>query len=66
VWSYNSLEWTSADGAEHDTIVQNRASILPGRRLGTADEVAQVILMLMANDEMTGEVVHMNGGGRFV
>jgi NAD(P)-dependent dehydrogenase (short-subunit alcohol dehydrogenase family) len=33
---------------------------------GTADEVAQVILMLMTNDYMTGEVVHVDGGGRFV
>jgi NAD(P)-dependent dehydrogenase (short-subunit alcohol dehydrogenase family) len=33
-------------GAERDMIVQNRAAILPGRRVGTADEVAQVILML--------------------
>ena len=31
-----------ASGAEHDTIVQNRAAILPGTRVGTSDEVAQV------------------------
>lgn len=30
------------------------------------DEGAQVILMLMTNDYMTGEVVHVDGGGRFV
>jgi hypothetical protein len=34
--------------------------ILPGRRVGTADEVAQVILMLMTNDDLTGEVVHVD------
>ena len=56
----------TAYGAERDTIVKNRAAILPGRRVGTADEVAQVILMLMTNDYMTGEVVHVDGGGRFV
>jgi NAD(P)-dependent dehydrogenase (short-subunit alcohol dehydrogenase family) len=28
----------TADGAERDTIVQNRAAILPGRRVGTADD----------------------------
>jgi NAD(P)-dependent dehydrogenase (short-subunit alcohol dehydrogenase family) len=32
----------TADGAERDTIITNRAAILPGRRVGTADEVAQV------------------------
>jgi NAD(P)-dependent dehydrogenase (short-subunit alcohol dehydrogenase family) len=56
----------TAYGEERDTIVQNRAAILPGRRVGTADEVAQVILMLMTNDYVTGEVVHVDGGGRFV
>jgi NAD(P)-dependent dehydrogenase (short-subunit alcohol dehydrogenase family) len=56
----------TAYGAERDAIVQNRAAILPGRRVGTAEEVAQVILMLMTNAYMTGEVVHVNGGSRFM
>ena len=34
-----------ADGVERRTIVQNRAAILPGRRVGTAGNLAQVILM---------------------
>jgi hypothetical protein len=38
--------------------------MLPGRRVGTADEVAPVILM--TNDDLTGAVVHVDGGGRFV
>jgi alkylhydroperoxidase/carboxymuconolactone decarboxylase family protein YurZ len=37
----------TADGAARDTIVQNWAAILPGKRVDTADEVAQVMLMLM-------------------
>jgi hypothetical protein len=41
MWSNHCLEWTSADGAEHDTIVNNRAAMLPGDRVGTADEVVQ-------------------------
>ena len=28
-------------GPERDTIVQNRAAMLPGKRIGTAEEVAQ-------------------------
>jgi hypothetical protein len=66
VWSYNSLEWTSAYGSERNTIVQNRSAILPGKCIGTADEVPQVIIMLMSNAYLTGEAVHVNGGGRFV
>jgi NAD(P)-dependent dehydrogenase (short-subunit alcohol dehydrogenase family) len=37
----------TAYGAERDTIIKTRSAILPGRRVGTADEVAQVSLMLM-------------------
>jgi NAD(P)-dependent dehydrogenase (short-subunit alcohol dehydrogenase family) len=56
----------TAYGAEHDAIVQNRAAVLPGRRAGTAEEVAQVIVLLMTNAYLTGEVVHVDEGGRFV
>jgi hypothetical protein len=47
-------------------MVQNRAASLPARRVGIADEVAQGILVLMTNAYLTSEVVHMDGGGRFV
>ena len=53
-------------GPERDAIVQNRAAILPGKRVGTADEVAQVLLMLMTHAYVMGEVVHVDGAGRFV
>jgi NAD(P)-dependent dehydrogenase (short-subunit alcohol dehydrogenase family) len=56
----------TAYGAERDTLVQNRAALMPGKRVGTADAVAQVILMLMTNGYLTGAVVHVDGGGRFV
>jgi NAD(P)-dependent dehydrogenase (short-subunit alcohol dehydrogenase family) len=32
----------SADGTERNAVVQNRAAMWEGRRVGTADEVAQV------------------------
>ena len=55
-----------AYGAEREAIMANRAAVLPGKRVGTAEEVAQVMLMLMTNAYMTGEVLHIDGGGRFV
>ena len=57
---------TNTYGSERDAIIRNREAILPGRRVGTADEVAQLMLMLMTNAYMTGEVLHIDGGGRFV
>jgi NAD(P)-dependent dehydrogenase (short-subunit alcohol dehydrogenase family) len=55
-----------AYGAERDAIVSNRAAVLPGRPVGTAEEVAQVILMLMTNDDMMRASVHVDGGVRYV
>jgi NAD(P)-dependent dehydrogenase (short-subunit alcohol dehydrogenase family) len=55
-----------AYGPERDTLIKNRAAILPGKRIGTADEVAQAVLMLMTNEYITGEVLHIDGGSRFV
>jgi NAD(P)-dependent dehydrogenase (short-subunit alcohol dehydrogenase family) len=54
------------DGAERETIVQNRATTLSRRYVGTAEEVAQVLLRLMSNGYVTGEVRHVDGGGRCV
>jgi NAD(P)-dependent dehydrogenase (short-subunit alcohol dehydrogenase family) len=56
----------TAYGVERDTITQNRAPILPGRRVGTAEKVAQVILMQMTNAYVRGEVAHVDRGGRYV
>ena len=53
-------------GAERDTMVKNRAALLPGKRIGTAEEVAQAMLMLMTNEYITGAVLHIDGGGRYV
>ena len=39
---------------------------LPVKRIGEAEEVAQAALMLMTNGFITGEVLHIDGGGRFV
>lgn len=56
----------TAYGPERDTIVNTRAAILPGKRIGSAEEVAQAILMLMTNEYITGEVLHIDGGSRFL
>ncbi|ETW98537.1 MAG: hypothetical protein ETSY2_42640, partial [Candidatus Entotheonella gemina] len=55
-----------AYGSERESLLQNRAEVLPVKRVGTADDVAQTMLMLMTNPYMTGEVLHIDGGGRLV
>jgi NAD(P)-dependent dehydrogenase (short-subunit alcohol dehydrogenase family) len=39
---------------------------LPLKRMGLAEEVAQAVVLLMTNGFITGEVVHIDGGGRLV
>lgn len=39
---------------------------LPVKRMGLAEEVAQAAILLMTNDFITGEVLHIDGGGRLV
>jgi len=42
------------------------AKRLPGGRIGTADEIADAIILLLENGYMNAEVLHIDGGGRFV
>ncbi len=46
--------------------LQARGEALPAGRVGVADDIGQVMLMLMTNGYITGEVIHVDGGGRYV
>lgn len=52
-------------GAEKTDRIENIASQLPGKRIGVADEVARVVLMMMTVAYMNGEVLHVDGAGRY-
>lgn len=47
-------------------VLEQAASTLPSRNIGRPDDIAQAILLLMTNRFMTGEVLHVDGGGRWV
>lgn len=54
-------------GAEgRATIFKQATDTLPGGRAGYSDEVAEAILLLLGNGYMNAEVLHIDGGGRFV
>jgi len=42
------------------------AARVPVGRLGTAEEVAQIVLMVIANSYMTGQTIQVNGGMHFI
>ncbi|MGR9159728.1 SDR family oxidoreductase [Rhizobium leguminosarum] len=47
-------------------VLEQTASTLPTRNIGRPEDIAQAILFLMANRFVTGEVLHVDGGGRWV
>lgn len=51
--------------AKRDTF-QDVASKIPTGRLATAEEVASGVIFLMSNAAITGEVIHTDGGHRYV
>ncbi len=53
-------------GSEKPARISSIASQLPGKTIGAAEEVARVVLMLMTVAFINGEVVHIDGAGRFV
>ncbi len=55
-----------AFGSDRETLIASRAAVLPVKRVGTADEVAQAIVMCMTNGYLNGSVLHVDGGGRYV
>lgn len=50
----------------YEGVVKAQAATLPTKRIGTAEEAARAFLFLMTNGFMTGEVLHIDGGGRYV
>jgi len=44
------------------SLPQIRPDIVPVGRLGTAEEIADVAIMIIRNGYMTGQTVHVNGG----
>lgn len=47
-------------------LLDGAAAMLPGKRIGRPQEIAEAILLLLSNGYMNGEVLHVDGGGRFV
>lgn len=47
-------------------VLAQTASTLPSRNIGRPEDIAEAILFLMANRFVTGEILHIDGGGRLV
>lgn len=51
---------------QYESVVKTQAATLPVKRIGTAEDAARSILFLMTAHFITGEVLHLDGGGRYV
>lgn len=58
--------WDGVLGASKPEVFRQVAEKQPIRRLSQPDEVARAVLFLMLTEAVTGEVVHVDGGGRLV
>ena len=58
--------WDTVLGNEKTSILANVAEKLPVKKIATPAEVASAVVFLMSNGSVTGEVIHVDGGGRLV
>lgn len=58
--------WDAVLGANKAAVFADVAKKQLTGRLSRADEVADAVLFLMRNEAITGEVLHVDGGGRLV
>jgi NAD(P)-dependent dehydrogenase (short-subunit alcohol dehydrogenase family) len=58
--------WDAIMGENKVAILASVAEKLPVKKIATPEEVAFAIIFLMANPSVTGEVIHIDGGGRLI
>jgi NAD(P)-dependent dehydrogenase (short-subunit alcohol dehydrogenase family) len=57
---------TRAFGPEKPSRIAAIAQQLPGKSIGSPEQVADAVLLLMTNRFMNGEILHIDGAGRHV
>jgi NAD(P)-dependent dehydrogenase (short-subunit alcohol dehydrogenase family) len=58
--------WDAVLGAAKADVLTAVAAKLPTRAVARPEHVADAVLFLMSNPAITGEVLHVDGGGRLV
>ncbi|UMY65423.1 MULTISPECIES: SDR family oxidoreductase [unclassified Flavobacterium] len=58
--------WDAVLGDNKTAVLTEVASKIPTGKIATAEEVASAVVFLMSNPSVNGEVVHIDGGARFV
>ena len=58
--------WAFMDEAARKGFFAQLATQLPARRVGKPEYLAEAALFALSNDYLTGEIMHVNGGGSLV
>lgn len=58
--------WDNILGEKKDEVLKDVASSLPVKKIASSEEVASAVIFLMSNKSITGEIIHVDGGGRLV
>ncbi len=58
--------WEVVAGSNTAAMQEQMAKRLPGGRIGRPEDIAQAVLSMMANEFITGAVLHVDGGQRLV
>jgi len=58
--------WAFMDEASRKAFFADLATKLPAGRVGAPDDIADAALFALTNPYLTGEVLHVNGGGSLV
>lgn len=58
--------WETVLGENRQSVLDSVAQTLPVKRIAQPDEVAEGVILLMRNESITGEVLHIDGGARLI
>lgn len=58
--------WDTVLGDNKQAVLDGVAQTLPVGRIARPDEVAEAVVFLMRNESVTGEIIHIDGGGRLI
>ena len=58
--------WETILGDNRQAVLAGVAETLPVKRIARPEDVAEAVVFLMRNESVTGEIIHIDGGGRLV
>ena len=58
--------WDTIFGEDKEKVLSDVASSLPVKKIASPEDVASAVIFMMSNSSITGEVIHVDGGGRLV